>query len=74
IPKHLLKGIQLAFADTMDDVMKIALRRSAKTSPASRKPSTPPAPTRIRPLRPGKGRRSHELPATVMANRAPIRS
>ena len=74
IPKHLLKGIQLAFADTMDDVMKIALRRSAKTSPASRKPSAPPAPTRIRPLRPGKGRRSHELPATVMANRMLTRS
>ncbi|NGZ08095.1 MAG: endopeptidase La [Nitrospira sp. LK70] len=74
IPKHLLKGIQLAFVDTMDDVMKIALRRGVKTSPASRKPSTPPAPARIRPLRPGKGRRSHELPATVMANREPVRS
>ncbi|HEX5549975.1 MAG TPA: endopeptidase La, partial [Nitrospira sp.] len=27
IPKHILKGIQLVFADTMDDVMKVALRR-----------------------------------------------
>jgi len=26
IPKHILKGIQLVFADTMDDVMKVALR------------------------------------------------
>ncbi len=74
IPKHLLKGIQLAFVETMDDVMKIALRRSAKDSPASRKPSPPPAPTRIRPLRSGKGRRPHELPATVMANRVPAQS
>jgi ATP-dependent Lon protease len=74
IPKHLLKGIQLAFADTMDDVMKIALRRNVKASPVSRKPSPPPAPTRIRPLRSGKGRRSHELPATVMASQVPARS
>ena len=29
IPKHILKGIQLIFADTMDDVMKVALRRRA---------------------------------------------
>ena len=27
IPKHILKGIQLVFADTMDDVMRVALRR-----------------------------------------------
>ena len=74
IPKHLLKGIQLAFVDTMDDVMKIALRRRSKASPVSKKPSTPPVPARIRPLRPGKGRRSHEISATMMANRIPTRS
>lgn len=73
IPKHLLTGIQLAFVETMDDVMKIALRRAAKASPASRKPSTPPAPTRIRSLRSGKGRRPPELPASVTANRIPSR-
>lgn len=71
IPKHLLKGIQLAFADTMDDVMKIALRRRAKTLSTSNKPS---APARIRPLRSGKGRRSHELPAALKARREPARS
>jgi len=42
IPKHILKGIQLIFADTMDDVMRVALRRRAKSStgksPASQKP------------------------------------
>ena len=74
IPKHLLKGIQLAFVDTMDDVIKIALRRRGKTPPASKTQPASPAPARIRPLRPGKGRRSHELPATVMADRIPARS
>ena len=74
IPKHLLKGIQLAFVDTMDDVMKIALRRRAKAPSTSNKPPAPPASARIRPLRPGKGRRSHELPATLKARREPARS
>jgi ATP-dependent Lon protease len=74
IPKHLLKGIQLAFVDTMDDVMKIALRRRAKAPSTSNKPPTPPAPARIRPLRSGKGRRPHELPATLRAWRVPTRS
>ena len=30
IPKHLLKGIQLVFAETMDDVIRTALRRGAR--------------------------------------------
>jgi ATP-dependent Lon protease len=67
IPKHLLKGIQLAFVETMDDVMKIALRRKAKMSSPSKKPSAPPAPpARIRPMGSGKRRRSHELPASLL--------
>ncbi len=74
IPKHLLKGIQLAFVDTMDDVMKIALRRRAKAASTSNKPPAPPAPARIRPLRSGKSRRPHELPATLRAGRVPTRS
>lgn len=74
IPKHLLKGIQLAFVDTMDDVMKIALRRRGKTPPTSKKQPAPQAPARIRPLRPGKERRSQELPASVMTGRTPARS
>ncbi len=73
IPKHLLKGIQLAFVDTMDDVMKIALRKRPKTPSTSNKPSTPPAPARIRPLRSSKSRRSHELPAALKARREPSR-
>lgn len=74
IPKHLLKGIQLAFVDTMDDVIKIALRRRGKTPPASNKQPGHPAPARIRPLRSGKGRRSNELPATMTSERLPARS
>jgi ATP-dependent Lon protease len=58
IPKHLLKGIQLSFADTMDDVMKIALQRNAKTPPRSKKPSPSSAPARDNATRPGKGRRA----------------
>ncbi|MBX3318369.1 MAG: endopeptidase La [Nitrospira sp.] len=73
IPKHLLKGIQLAFVDTMDDVMRIALRKRPKTPSTSNKPSAPPAPARIRPLRSGKDRRSHELPAALKARREPPR-
>ena len=41
IPKHLLKGIHLSFADTMDDVMKIALRRNASARPSAKKASSP---------------------------------
>jgi ATP-dependent Lon protease len=35
IPKHLLKGIQFIFADTMDDVIKAALRRDHPGKPAA---------------------------------------
>ncbi|MEW6247823.1 MAG: endopeptidase La [Nitrospirota bacterium] len=35
IPKHLLKGIQFIFADTMDDVIKAALRRDHSGKPAA---------------------------------------
>jgi ATP-dependent Lon protease len=41
IPKHILKGIQLVFADTMDDVMKVALRRR---TPSKKKAGQPQAP------------------------------
>jgi ATP-dependent Lon protease len=58
IPKHLLKGIQLSFVDTMDDVIRIALRQKAQRSSASRKPSLPPPPTRPRAARPNKGKRT----------------
>jgi ATP-dependent Lon protease len=41
IPKHILKGIQLVFADTMDDVMKVALRRRIATKSRMGKPQIP---------------------------------
>ena len=56
IPKHLLKGIQLCFAETMDDVMKIALRRKPVTSRPVKQASS--AVPRSKPARPKKGRRS----------------
>jgi ATP-dependent Lon protease len=35
IPKHLLKGLRLAFVETMDDVLKVSLRKFS-TAPAAR--------------------------------------
>ncbi len=69
IPKHLLKGIQLSFVDTMDAVMKIALQRKAKTPSRSKKPSPSSAPVRVKSTRADKGRRaghSREIQATMM--------
>ncbi|MFO0707641.1 MAG: endopeptidase La [Nitrospira sp.] len=68
IPKHLLKGIQLSFADTMDDVMKIALRRTTKAS--AKRPSPPLASSRAKPSRPPRSRRAAGAAgthATIMA-------
>jgi len=31
IPKHLLKGLHLAFVETMDDVLKVSLRKSSSS-------------------------------------------
>ncbi len=70
IPKHILKGIQLHFADTMDDVMKVALRRKPKTTAAPKKNSTPSAAVRNKPSRAPKSRRtagSGAARATIMA-------
>jgi ATP-dependent Lon protease len=39
IPKHILKGIHLVFADTMDDVMKVALRQGSKPARPTGKPN-----------------------------------
>ena len=75
IPKHILKGIQLHFADTMDDVMKVALRRTPK--PAPRKKSTPPAAARSKPSRTPKSRRTaggRAARATIMTLPAHLHS
>jgi ATP-dependent Lon protease len=41
IPKHILKDIHLVFADTMDDVMKVALRRTSNSARPTGKPRNP---------------------------------
>ena len=71
IPKHLLKGIQLSFVDTMDDVIKIALRRKTKVPPTPKTQSAPPTPARIRSVRPDKGRRPNQIPATLRPRSGP---
>jgi len=35
IPKHLLKGLRLAFVETMDDVLKVSLRKSSSVKPVA---------------------------------------
>jgi ATP-dependent Lon protease len=58
IPKHILKGIDLAFVDTMDDVIRTALRR--KTSARSAAKSSRPSHDRL--SRPSKSRRVADSP------------
>jgi len=77
IPKHILKGIQLHFADTMDDVMKVALRRTPKATAAPKKNSTPSTAARSKPSRTPKSRRTAgggAARATIMALPAHLRS
>ena len=69
IPKHLLKGIQLSFADTMDDVMKIALRRTPRGDRSTNKPRAPQQEhlPGSRTRRPGRAARSIPAQATITA-------
>jgi ATP-dependent Lon protease len=69
IPKHLLKGIQLSFADTMDDVMKVALRRKAPAPPAKKHSSSSAPPAHSKVAHSGKRKRDgrvREIPATLI--------
>jgi ATP-dependent Lon protease len=74
IPKHILKGIQLVFADTMDDVMKVALRRNPKTARPSGKPSRPQPQHKKQATRAKTGRAARSLPvgATGTATAPPL--
>jgi len=77
IPKHILKGIQLHFADTMDDVMKVALRRTPKAAVAAKKRSTPSSAARSKPSRQQKSRKTAgggAARAMIMAEPPPFRS
>ncbi|HEY6085149.1 MAG TPA: endopeptidase La [Nitrospira sp.] len=70
IPKHILKGIQLVFADTMDDVMKVALRRNAATRRPSNKPQSPDEQSRrqaARSIKPERAARPASVHASVTA-------
>jgi ATP-dependent Lon protease len=40
IPKHILKGIELIFVDTVDDVIKAALRRASSRKASAAAPKT----------------------------------
>ncbi|TKB33939.1 MAG: endopeptidase La [Nitrospira sp.] len=62
IPKHILKGIQLVFADTMDDVMKVALRRGPKPTRPTGKPQTPQPQQKKSASRAKTGRTARSLP------------
>ena len=63
IPKHILKGLRLIFADTMDEVMKVALRRGRKTISPKRKLRTPKLSQKKQAARTKTGRASRSQPA-----------
>ena len=68
IPKHILKGIELIFVDTVDDVIKAALRRASTRKARVAAPKTPvkkPARTGASKRATGSPRRSLHLPATA---------
>ncbi|GBL40310.1 lon protease [Nitrospirota bacterium] len=69
IPKHILKGLHLVFADTMDDVMKVALRRGPKLRPAG-KPhkARPPQKKQAARAKTGRASRSQPPQATTRAS------
>jgi ATP-dependent Lon protease len=71
IPKHILKGIHLVFADTMDDVMKVALRRGSKTAHPSGKPHPPQPQSRKHATRAKPGRAARSLPAHATSTAVP---
>jgi ATP-dependent Lon protease len=58
IPKHILKGIELTFVDTMDDVIRNALRRKASASPKA----TAPNRSHDKAPRPNKSKRAASAP------------
>jgi ATP-dependent Lon protease len=71
IPKHVLKGIHLVFADTMDDVMKMALRRGSKPSRPTSKPHTAQPHSKKQATRAKTGRAARSLPAHATSTATP---
>ena len=73
IHKHLLKGLHLTFVETMDDVLKVGLRKSSSATSArplanghGRKRRTPPAPA--------PAKRSHRPRPRAIAPSVSVRS
>jgi ATP-dependent Lon protease len=62
IPKHILKDIHLVFADTMDDVMKVALRRDSKPTRPTGKAHQPPPHSQKQATRTKTGRPARSVP------------
>ena len=71
IPKHILKGIHLVFADTMDDVMKVALRRDLKSTHQTGKPHTPQPHPKKHATRAKTGRAARSLPVHAASTATP---
>jgi ATP-dependent Lon protease len=71
IPKHILKGIHLVFADTMDDVMKVALRRGSKPTRPTGKPNPPQPHSKKHATRAKTGRAARSLPMHAASTTTP---
>jgi ATP-dependent Lon protease len=71
IPKHILKGIHLVFADTMDDVMKVALRRGSKSTRPTGKPHQPQPHSKKHATRTKTGRAARSLPVHANSTATP---
>jgi ATP-dependent Lon protease len=71
IPKHILKGIHLVFADTMDDVMKVALRRDSKSARPTGKSHQPQPHSKKQATRAKTGRAARSLPAHAATTAMP---
>jgi ATP-dependent Lon protease len=71
IPKHILKGIHLVFADTMDDVMKVALRRESKPTRQTGKLNPPQPRSKRHAARVKTGQAARSLPVHAASTTAP---
>jgi ATP-dependent Lon protease len=71
IPKHILRGIHLVFADTMDDVMKVALRRGSKSTRPTGKPHQPQPHSKKHATRTKTGRAARSLPVHATSTARP---
>ncbi len=70
IPKHLLRGIQLTFVDTMDEVIKASLRRHRSVSTSKPEPDSKPPQVQRRKTAPERkasrpSRRPRPLPPSI---------